>query len=133
MENYLLDSDICIFFLRGAYGLKEKILQVGIENCYVSEITIAELSFGAAKSANYDKHILEVEGVEQLFGVVPIYECIRLFAAEKVYLNKLGQTIPDFDLLIGVTAVKYNMVLVTNNEKHLRRIRGIKIENWLRG
>ena len=38
--------------------------------------------------------------------------------------------IPDFDLLIGSTAVENSMVMVTNNERHLNRITGIKIENW---
>ncbi len=47
--KYLLDTDICIFFLKGKFNIYEKIKQVGVENCYISEITIAELKYGAAK------------------------------------------------------------------------------------
>lgn len=45
--KYLLDSDICIFFLKGKFGINDRILTVGIENCCLSEITIAELKYGA--------------------------------------------------------------------------------------
>lgn len=37
MEKYLLDTNICIFLLRGKYDVDKKIDQVGIENCYISE------------------------------------------------------------------------------------------------
>ena len=39
--------------------------------------------------------------------------------------------IDDFDLLIGATALKHGMVLVTENVKHLSRVPGITLENWI--
>jgi tRNA(fMet)-specific endonuclease VapC len=36
----------------------------------------------------------------------------------------------EFDLLIGVTAIENKLTLVTDNEKDLERLNGIKIENW---
>jgi tRNA(fMet)-specific endonuclease VapC len=38
--NYLLDTNICIYFLKGRYGLIEKIGQIGFENLYISEISL---------------------------------------------------------------------------------------------
>lgn len=130
MIMYLIDTDICIFFLRGKFGIKDKTKEVGISNCYISEITVAELTYGAMKSANYDKHIVEVAKMEQLFNIISIYESFPKFAEEKVRLQKAGNLIPDFDLLIGSTAVTHDLTMVTNNEKHLSRIEGIRIENW---
>lgn len=43
----------------------------------------------------------------------------------------LGQSIEDFDLLIGCTAVSDNLIMVTNNAKHYSRIKDIRIENWV--
>ncbi len=43
---YLLDTNTCIFFMRGRFRLGEKVGTVGFENCCVSEITIAELKYG---------------------------------------------------------------------------------------
>ena len=47
--KYLFDSNICIHFLRGKYNIIEKLNEVGIDNCAISEITLAELVFGAKK------------------------------------------------------------------------------------
>lgn len=52
------------------------------------------------------------------------------FAAEKARLAKAGQIIPDFDLLIGTTAIVHGMTLVTNNTKHFQRLKGIELEDW---
>ncbi len=104
---------------------------MGIDNCFVSEITLLELSFGAFKSKRPDQHIKEIDAIKQLFGVVPIYDCSKLYGKEKARLAHMGHLIPDFDLIIGVTSVNKGMILVTGNEKHLSRIEGIKIENWI--
>jgi len=128
--KYLLDTDICIFFLKNKFKVKEKIIEAGVENCFLSEITIAELKYGAQKSSNFKKHSKEVEKIEKLFSILPIYGSLDLFAEEKVILQKQGNLIPDFDLLIGVTSIANDLILVTNNEKHLHRIQNIKIENW---
>lgn len=128
--KYLLDTDICIFFLKGKYNIKDKINSVGIKNCFLSEITIAELKYGAEKSGNYEKHSKEVEMMEQLFTVIPIYQSFDQYAKERVRLQKLGALIPDFDLLIGTTSIVHELILVSNNEKHLSRIDKIKLENW---
>lgn len=130
--RYLLDSDICITYFKGKFGVPEKIDSVGIENCYVSEITIYELTYGALNSVQVEKHKKEVVLLEELFGLVPALVAKDVYAAEKVRLRRLGALIPDFDLLIGCSAVANDMVMVTNNEKHLERIEGIKIENWMK-
>lgn len=47
MERYLLDTNICVFIMRGKHNLDKKLLDIGIENCCISEITVAELLYGA--------------------------------------------------------------------------------------
>jgi len=50
MKQYLLDTNICISMFKNKQGIREKILDVSLTNCFVSEITLAELFYGAAKS-----------------------------------------------------------------------------------
>lgn len=119
-----------ISFLRDKHLVAEKIDHVGIENCYISEVSIIELTYGAFNSTKIDKHLGEVNQVESLFEVIPLYTAIKIFAQEKVRLRKEGNLIPDFDLAIGSTSIANDMTLVTNNTKHLGRLKGIKIENW---
>ena len=47
------------------------------------------------------------------------------------WVQKLGTPIDDFDLLIGVTSVYHNLAMVTNNTKHFKGIKNIKIEDWI--
>ncbi|WP_020535562.1 type II toxin-antitoxin system VapC family toxin [Lewinella cohaerens] len=132
MAQYLLDTDICIAFLKGKNDLLKKIEKVGFDNCFVSEITIGELSYGAYFSDRIEKHKEEVVKTKKLFNVIPISECLELFGKEKARLRREGNLIHDFDLLIGSTAVYFDMIMVTNNEKHLSRVSGIVIENWIK-
>ena len=59
--NYLLDTNICIHFFKGQYGLIDKLSQVGFSECAISEISLAELVYGAEKSQNVTKNIFIVE------------------------------------------------------------------------
>jgi len=47
MEKFLLDTNICVFFLKGKFNLNEQLKKDGLQNCCISEITLAELKYGA--------------------------------------------------------------------------------------
>ena len=59
--KYLLDTNICIYYLKGLYDLKDKIIKAGAENCYISEITLAELKFGAENSKKVEENNKVIE------------------------------------------------------------------------
>jgi len=128
--KYLLDTNICIYFLKGKYELAETFDKIGFENLYISEITIAELKFGAAKSDRPKTNKNIIDKLANKFKQIPIYSSLDIFAAEKARLRKEGNIVDDFDLLIGSTAIFNEMTLVTNNEKHFIRLNNIQIENW---
>jgi tRNA(fMet)-specific endonuclease VapC len=132
MTKYLLDTNICVFNLRGKYNLDEKLKTVeGLHSCCISEITIAELKYGAECSDNITKNMQLIDNFLTRVGIVPINTCIGLFAKEKARLKKIGAMIDDFDLLIGCSAVANNLIMVTDNKKHFNRIEKITIENWI--
>jgi tRNA(fMet)-specific endonuclease VapC len=54
--QYILDTNICIFFLRGKLNFNEFVESKWRESCCVSEITVLELYFGAENSNNPSKH-----------------------------------------------------------------------------
>ena len=68
---YLLDSDILVFLKRDRYHMQERVNQVGLYNCVLSEISLAELYVGAYKMGD-EKNLLVVELLTSLFTVVPI-------------------------------------------------------------
>jgi tRNA(fMet)-specific endonuclease VapC len=106
--------------------------EVKIENCCVSEITIAELRYGAENSANPQKHHEILNAFMKKIAVIPITNSLLVFAKEKVRLRKAGTPIhDDFDLLIGSTAIQNNMTLITDNVKDFEKLMDIQIENWV--
>lgn len=129
--KYLLDTNICVHFFRGKFNLIEKLEKVGLTNCAISEITLAELIFGAENSLSPQKNRDIVEKFSSKVTVLPIYDVINLYAKEKVRLRKSGTLISDFDLLIGCTAVQKELIMATENYREFERISNIKIENWI--
>ena len=127
---YLLDTNICVYFMNGKFDLANKIRLIGLRNCYISEITVAELKFGVENSQQIEKNKERLEIFLQKLQIIPIIEALDLYAKEKARLRKIGTTIDDFDLLIGVTSLAHNMVMVTNNTEHFSRIKEIKLEDW---
>ena len=129
--RYLLDTNICIHFFRGRFNLLDKFQEIGLDNCAISEITLAELVYGAENSSNPKKNHEIIENFTDQITVLPIYNSIYKYGKEKATLRKSGIMISDFDLLIGCTATENDLVMVTENTKEFERISGIKFENWI--
>jgi len=128
--GYLLDTSICVFFLRGRLHLDKMVKEIGIENCYISEITVAELRFGVENSDNPIKSNKAVDIFLKGLTIIPIFGSIKRYAIEKVRLRKIGKPMHDeFDLLIGVTAIENQLILVTDNIKDFKLLDGIQMEN----
>ena len=129
-RKYLLDTNICVFCMRGKYEMNRKIALAGIDNCYLSEITVAELYYGAENSENPKKTMCETEDFISLFRVLPFGKSLHTFGHEMAYLKSIGRKIENFDMAIGSIALQHKMVMVTDNVDHFGRIRGIEIEDW---
>lgn len=130
MKQFLLDTNICIYYIKGLYDLKSKFEEVGPENCFISEITLAELKFGVAKSKAKEKNQKALDNFLSGIQILPIFPALDIYAEEKARLQKSGKIIDDFDLLIGATAVSFILTMVTNNTSHFSRLTDIKLEDW---
>lgn len=131
MSRYLLDTNICIFYMKDAHGVSDHIRSLPLIDLVISEVTLAELMYGVSRSQHREKNQRSLDNFLELVEVLPISPVLGVFADEKARLRHAGIPLPDFDLLIGVTAVYHGLVLVTNNTKHLGRIQGIKLEDWV--
>ncbi|MHA4736733.1 type II toxin-antitoxin system VapC family toxin [Dyadobacter sp. MSC1_007] len=132
MKEYLIDTDIAIYFMKGKFDLQNRFDSLIPEQCYISEITLAELKFGVEKSERREQNLRVLRTFLTGVQILPIFHSLDLFAKEKARLQKTGTPLDDFDLLIGVTAVTHHLTMVTNNSKHLERIDEIVLENWVK-
>ena len=128
----LLDTNICIYVM----NRRPPQLQVRFEqyqaDLAISTITLAELRFGAAHSAQPTRNHQQVDLFCQYLRVVDFdAEAALRYGEIRAALKRAGQLIGDNDLLIAAHALALDAILVTNNTREFERVDGLKLENWL--
>ncbi|WP_366482330.1 type II toxin-antitoxin system VapC family toxin [Butyricimonas hominis] len=98
----------------------------------MSEITVAELLYGAECSDKVEENIHLVQQFCSDIEIIPISIILPEYARQKAFLRRQGTLIDDLDLFIGTTATALEYIMVTENVKHLARIPNIRIENWIK-
>jgi predicted nucleic acid-binding protein len=130
--KYLLDTDTCVFWLKGNEYIEQKVLSVGMDNVALSFINVSELYYGAYKSQRVEANLAMVRRLTEQLNVVESDETVsEMFGELKATLESAGTIIDDADLYIAACSVVHGLTLVTNNTKHFKRIKGIKLQNWV--
>lgn len=130
--KYLLDTDTCVFWLRGRTSVREQLAAAGVETIGVAVLTVAELRYGAACSQNPAANHQSLDDFISGLQVVDFaLETARLFGDLKAQLRAQGQLLEDFDLLIAATALTHGLTLVTNNMAHFQRVPNLTLANWV--
>jgi tRNA(fMet)-specific endonuclease VapC len=128
---YLLDTDTIIFSLKGHDAVKKNLQQHFYDPIKICAITLMELYYGAYKSQKIESNLAKIKTLENSLEIIPLgKESVEIFGIYKAKLEKEGNPLDDFDLILGACALSHNLVLVTNNVKHFQRIEGLKITNW---
>lgn len=133
-QKYLLDTCICVYWLRDKFNVKDHINKVGISNCFISEISVAELKYGREYGILKGGTRYKDQRLEEFFNainIIPISSVFDHYAKEKARLTLVGKPTSDFDLLIGCTSVANKLVMVTQNIKDYKNIKDIRLENWI--
>ena len=135
MEKYILDTCVWIEWFHRRSEIADKIRAVGRQRLYVSEVTLAELTFGAYNSDDFERHIQESEILRKTATVLDISDVFEEYAQIRCVLKRqrknLDKEIGNFDILIGATALHYGLTVVTDNVKHFESMPGVKVENWI--
>ena len=129
--KYLLETSTCIELLRGNVKVRQKCVEHNML-CCISAVTAIELLYGAynAPEKYREQELTKARMLIDYYTIVGIDEIPETFSKEKKRLEKAGITIEDFDLMIGTTGVTGNLIVVTHNIKHFKRIEGIEYEDW---
>ena len=101
MNGYLLDTSICVAPFRGSKEVERHLNEIGREKCFITDVVVAELKFGAYKSERTEENMQQIEDFASIVKVIPFAESIDEFARERLRLWRTGKKIEDFDLLIG--------------------------------
>lgn len=90
MRQYLLDTNICIYLLKDLYDIAAQIERCGRKNCFISEITLAELYYGASHSGQKEKKMQGVHFIEDYFTTLPIQPSFENSVISKACLGNKG-------------------------------------------
>ena len=128
---YLLDTDTIIYSMKGHAAVQENLRIHLNDPIKICTVTLMELYCGAHKSREVTSNLAKIKTLETSLDILPVgTECVEVFGRLKAKLEKAGSPLDDFDLIIASCAIANNLVLVTNNTKHFKRIAGLKQVNW---
>lgn len=126
----ILDTDHCIAILRQKLDLGDHV--AADDELFITSITVSELTHGANRSRNREDNLSRLEVLFATLTVLPFDEmAARRCGQLKAELEELGEPLDDLDLQIASIALVYDLPLATNNSKHFKRIKDLKIENWI--
>lgn len=131
MKGFILDTDTWIEFFKHRGGVDKHIAETPADQIFASEITIAELTFGALHSKNVERHLKEPKEIEETFTILPLGDWIQDYSEIRHVLVSKGLVVGDFDIMIGATARRLDLTVVTHNMKHFRKMPGVKCVDWV--
>lgn len=135
-RRYVLDTNILSDLLKNPAGkAARKIASLSAadrDSLATSIIVAAELRYGAAKSGSP----VLAGRVEQLLAAIEVLaleaNADRHYGVIRSQLEKAGTVIGGNDLLIAAHVLALNAILVTDNTREFKRVKGLRVENWLR-
>ena len=128
----LLDTDVCIYLIKQKSPVViERLSRYDLGEVALSSITIAELSFGVAKSRHVERNREALQQFLMPFTIAPFDQRAAVaYGRVRADLEGAGLPIGPLDTLIGAHAVALGAILATNNVREFSRIDGLVVEAW---
>lgn len=132
MLRYMLDTNICIYVIKNhPAAVRNKFNQFAAHLC-ISSVTLAELLYGAEKSERPAHNLAQVESLAARLDVLDFNDkAASHFGQMRVELERSGQIIGPYDLMIAAHARSHGLTLVSNNLREFERVPGLLVSNWL--
>ena len=129
--KYLLDTNICVFVIRGKSPLVlQRFRQQLPDDLGVSTVTLAELRYGADKSNDPLRNHAALNSFLAPIQILTFdAECADYYGKVRSDLERRGLPIGPLDTMIAAQSLRLNVPLVTNNTGEFSRVPGLKLED----
>lgn len=129
--KYLLDTDICSYYLRGKYNLEKVFKRKGFQNLRLSVVTQAELKVLAYRNPNSTINLSRISSLSQSLGLLDIDQGTwEIYSKMKADTQTHGRIRGDLDILNASLAKEYSLIVITNNTSHYEDL--VQLENWIK-
>lgn len=130
---YLLDTNVCICFMKNTYPrLTQRLLSHDPSELLISSLTVLELEYGAEKSNWGDRTRQKMALFLAPFTILPFETNDALSAARiRAYLERHGIIIGACDIQIAAQGLSRGLTVVTHNTGEFSRIPELKLEDWV--
>jgi tRNA(fMet)-specific endonuclease VapC len=130
--RYLLDTNICIYIRqKRPEEVLRRFRKLRQGEAALSVITYGELLYGAAKSSQRTAALERLRELVHFLPALAMPETAgETYGTIRAELESTGEMIGNNDLWIAAHALASGLILVTNNEREFRRVRGLKVQNW---
>ena len=132
MIRYMLDTDICSYIIRERpLKVFEHFEALKMDQICISAVTYAELIYGVEHSSSkkINRSIVN-QFVKHLSIIDWNKKAAEHYGNIRAILQADGNIIGAMDMMIAAHARSRKMILVTNNEKHFKRVPKLQVENW---
>jgi len=127
-----LDTDLLVAILRGKEEAKKEVAELDEQaKGATTSVNAFELFFGANKSERKDENVKQASKLLERLIIFSLDLASSQKAAEiSAKLVAKGETIDFREAMIAAIAVENGLTLVTRNESHFKRVKGLQIEEW---
>ena len=131
--TYLLDTNICIYAInRKSQQIIDKVKSLKPHQIKLSSVSLGELEYGVSKSRFREKNRNSLLNFVSAFDILPFDDNdTEIYGILRADLEQRGQIIGPYDLQIAAQAIARNLTLVSNNTDEFKRIKNLKLENWV--
>ena len=130
--KYLLDTNICIFVIKRKPALVlQRFQQESPDEVAISSVTLAELRYGADKSASAAKNHAALDSFLMPISIAD-FDSLAAdhYGKVRAYLERRGTPIGPLDTMIAAHALSLKVTLVTANTSEFSRVPGLVFEDW---
>ncbi|MBI4767388.1 MAG: type II toxin-antitoxin system VapC family toxin [Deltaproteobacteria bacterium] len=131
---YFLDTNTCIYFLKGTYrSILKEFKKRKPEEIKIPSIVKAELLLGVEKSERKEENLNIYKKFLEPFEIVGFDDqAAMIYAKLRASLEKKGKIIGPNDLIVASTVMANKGILVSHNVKEFKQITGLQLEDWVR-
>lgn len=131
--KYLLDTDVFSLMVKGQdETINSRLETLAKGDAVLSVITAGEYFYGVTHAPVSALREKRAKRLIDFFGVLPVEADVgAIYGAIRADLRAKGTPIGPNDLWLAAQAKAHGLVMVTRNTREFKRVKGLKVEDWL--